>query len=495
MAETFDAVAFARLQDQLVPMWPAMTLRRREEERTLMVVSSVSADVPAEVHPLLAAYEERYLIFVLGLVRQPNTRVVYVTSQPVLPRMLDYYLELVGGVDREELRSRLVAVSVGDWSPRPLSEKILERPRLLERLRSLVPNRQRAVLLPFVTTVLEARLAVELGIPVYGPHPALGHLGTKTGSREVFAAAGIAHPRGAEGMRSVADVADAVEAMRPDGLPDEAIVKLDDAFSGFGNALVDLLGAEDRAEIERRVRRLRPEHDSLDADEFLGKLEGEGGIVEERISGAGFRSPSVQLRASPEGGVELLSTHDQLLGGPNGQTYFGCRFPAAPDYATTIAEYGYAIAEELSRRGVIGRFAVDFVATQRRDVWSVHAVEINLRNGGTTHPALALLALTEGDYDPASGRFLADGVAKHYVATDHLELPQLRSLTPDDVLDLVADSGLGWDESTQTGSVFHMVSAVAVSGRVGVTCIANDDAGADALYDKTVAVLAAATQT
>ena len=86
-------------------------------------------------------------------------------------------------------------------------------------------------------------------------------------------------------------------------------------------------------------------------------------------------------------------------------------------------------------------------------------------------------------------------MAKHYVATDHLELPQLRSLTPDDVLDLVADSGLGWDESTQTGSVFHMVSAVAVSGRVGVTCIANDDAGADALYDKTVAVLAAATQT
>jgi hypothetical protein len=32
-------------------------------------------------------------------------------------------------------------------------------------------------------------------------------------------------------------------------------------------------------------------------------------------------------------------------------------------------------------------------------------------------------------------------------------------LTPDDVLDIIADSGLGWDESTQTGSVFHMVNA------------------------------------
>ena len=364
MAGTFDAAAFVRLQAQLAPMWPVMTLRRRDEERTLVVVSSVSADVPAEVYPLLPAYEERYLIFVLGLVRQPSTRVVYVTSQPILPRMLDYYLELVPGVDREELRSRLVPVSVGDWSPRPLSEKILERPRLLERLRSLVQNRQRAVLLPFVTTALEAQLAVELGIPVYGPHPDLGHLGTKTGSREVFAAARIAHPRGAGGMRSVADVAGALEAMRPEGLPDEAIVKLDDAFSGFGNALVDLRGADDRAEIERRVRRLRPEHDSLDADGFLGKLAGEGGIVEERISGTEFRSPSVQLRNSPEGGVELLSTHDQILGGANGQTYFGCRFPADAGIRPGHGRARYAIAEELSRHGVIGRFAIDFVATR-----------------------------------------------------------------------------------------------------------------------------------
>ena len=220
----------------------------------------------------------------------------------------------------------------------------------------------------------------------------------------------------------------------------------------------------------------------------------EGGIVEERISGAGFCSPSAQLRASPEGGVELLSTHDQLLGGPNGQTYFGCRFPANPAYSKTIAEYGRAIAEELSQRGVIGRFAIDFVATRKAGEWSAHAVEINLRNGGTTHPALALLALTEGDYDEHSGRFLVDGAAKCYVATDHLEVPGLRSLTPDDVLDLIADSGLGWDDSTYTGSVLHMVSAVGVGGRVGVTCIANGVADADALYDKTVAVLAKAAR-
>ena len=73
-------------------MWPTLTLRRRDEERTMVVVSSMSVQMPAELVPLVPAYEERYLIYVLGLARAPGTRVVYVTSQPILPRMLDYYL-------------------------------------------------------------------------------------------------------------------------------------------------------------------------------------------------------------------------------------------------------------------------------------------------------------------------------------------------------------------------------------------------------------------
>ncbi len=270
-------------------------------------------------------------------------------------------------------------------------------------------------------------------------------------------------------------------------------MKLDDAVSGYGNAIVDLRGAGGRPDIERRVRTLRPEDPDLDATGFLDRLEDESGIVEERISGTDFRSPSVQLRNSPEGGSEVLSTHDQILGGATGQTYFGCRFPADAEYAPALADHGTAIAEALSRHGVIGRFAIDFVATRSdRDGgrWGIHAVEINLRNGGTTHPALTLLALTEGDYLPDQGRYLADGVAKHYVATDHLETPNLASLTPDDVFDVAEQSGLVWDDASKSGLVFHMVSAVGVAGRVGVTAVADTPASAEALYGKTEAALA-----
>ena len=77
----------------------------------------------------------------------------------------------------------------------------------------------------------------------------------------------------------------------------------------------------------------------------------------------------MQLRLSPSGQVDILSTHDQVLGGPHGQTYFGCRFPADPEYAARIAAEGLKVGRRLAREGVIGRAAVDFVAVQGDDGW------------------------------------------------------------------------------------------------------------------------------
>jgi hypothetical protein len=63
---------------------------------------------------------------------------------------------------------------------------------------------------------------------------------------------------------------------------------------------------------------------------YAAKLAGRGGIAEERITGAGLRSPSVQLQVTPFGDVEVLSTHDQVLGGPAGKAMRGARFPQIP---------------------------------------------------------------------------------------------------------------------------------------------------------------------
>ncbi|MGH8999221.1 MAG: ATP-grasp domain-containing protein [Acidimicrobiia bacterium] len=207
-------------------------------------------------------------------------------------------------------------------------------------------------------------------------------------------------------------------------------------------------------------------------------------MVEERLFGDDLCSPSVQLRISPMGDVEVLSTHDQLLGGPSGQMFLGCTFPAEESYRQLITRHARAVGSELARRGVVGRFGVDFITRRTaRGGWEAHAIEVNLRNGGTTHPALILLAMTDGQYDDDSGKFVAGGKAKHYVASDHLEHPAYRALTPDDALDVLSEPDLAWNPERLVGAVSHMTSAVAVSGRVGITAVGDSAAEAQALHE------------
>ena len=207
--------------------------------------------------------------------------------------------------------------------------------------------------------------------------------------------------------------------------------------------------------------------------------------------GEEFRSPSVQMRVTPLGKLEVLSTHDQLLGGPSGQSYLGCVFPADAAYASTITEDAVKVGERLAREGVLGRFAMDFVAVRRRDgSWETYAIELNLRKGGTTHPFLTLQFLTDGTYNAERSVFTApDGRQKHFIASDHVESPSYRTLTPDDLFDLAIRTGIHFDQTSQTGVVFHMMSALGEHGRTGLTAVAESPDEAHALYEKAVETL------
>ena len=247
------------------------------------------------------------------------------------------------------------------------------------------------------------------------------------------------HPLGVEDLRTLDDLADAVVAMRAQRpTMDSVIVKLNEGVSGAGNAVVRLSGLpspgarDERALVMQRLRDMELESKNTPFDVYVAKFAEGAGIVEERITGTDLESPSVQLRVLPGGKVELLSTHDQLLGGASGQSYLGCVFPAAPEYARLITRDAELIGQQLARDGALGRFAVDFVVVRGADgEWSSYAIELNLRKGGTTHPFLTLQFLTDGRYDPVTALFVTPrGHEKHLVATDHLESEDLRGLMP-----------------------------------------------------------------
>ena len=487
------SLRFATLQRRLVPLWSAMRLNQPGE--SIVVIPSVA---PGASHSgaELQALEER-MLFLLLLLRKPRMRVIYVTGRPVPESVLEYYLALLPGVIPRQARARLHMVATHDGSARSLAEKLLERPRVLAEIRALIPDATRSHLVPYATSPLERDLALTLGIPLYGADPVHLPFGTKTGCRRLFAETGVRHPLGAEDLHDVDGVVDALARMRA-AKPSvtQAIVKLNEGVAGRGNAVVDLRelpapGAPDeRAALARRIEAMAFERPDIILAWYLGQLAQDGGIVEERVTGAELRSPSVQLRVTPLGEVELLSTHDQLLGGPSGQTYLGCRFPADFGYAREITRDAARIGERLAQEGVLGRFAVDFVVVRERDgSWTPYAIELNLRKGGTTHPFLTLQFLTDGEYDPATALFTApSGREKHVVATDHLEDERLRGLTLDDLFDIAVRHRLHFDQARQTGVVFHMMGALAELGRVGLTAVGDSRDQADATFRRAARV-------
>jgi hypothetical protein len=130
------------------------------------------------------------------------------------------------------------------------------------------------------------------------------------------------------------------------------------------------------------------------------------------------------------------------------------------------------VGEVLANKGVLGRFAIDFVVSRSHEQWTSHAIEINLRRGGTTHPFLTLQFLTDGRYHAESSRFLTpNGDERHLVATDHFEDQSLMGLHIADLFDLVAISGIHYDQARERGVVFHMMSGMTELGRVGLTAV------------------------
>jgi hypothetical protein len=222
----------------------------------------------------------------------------------------------------------------------------------------------------------------------------------------------------------------------------------------------------------------------------------QGALVEAWLQGGeALSSPSVQGTIHPGGHVEVLSTHEQILGGVSGQTYLGCRFPADATYRAELMRHGQAVGEALAAEGALERYAVDFVARRFGERWDLQAIEVNLRQGGTTHPYMALRYATNGRIDPQSGVFRSPtGQPLFYSATDNLCDPRLRGLLPVDLIDIVAAAGLHYDPAELRGSVFHLLGCLSQYGKLGMTCIGRSPEEASRIYDATAERLMAGAE-
>jgi hypothetical protein len=488
-----ELARFALIQEKLAPLYRRV-FPDRLAPRAVVVVPSLSLD--AEVMANITGvrhYEERMLCMLM-LLRLPRAHVIFVTSEPVDPTIIDYYLHLLPGIPTAHARRRLTLFSCHDASRTPLTRKILDRPRLLARIRESIPYPELSHITCFAASPLERTLAVRLGAPIYACDPALSYLGSKSGSRRLFRDAGLLFPDGIEDLKNGNDVAEALsELKRRNPRLRRAVVKLNDGFSGEGNAVFEYRGFEGRVGRSEVVRSLKFEADREKWEGFEPKLRQMGGIVEAFIEGEGTgngSSPSVQCRINPLREVEVISTHEQVLGGPSHQIFTGCAFPAREEYRLELQQMGLTVAALLRDRGALGRFGVDFISIRESDRFKHYAIEINLRKGGTTHPFMMLQYLTDGRFEAETGLYKSpSGQPRYYFASDNLQSESYRGLTPRDLIDIAVDHNLHFHGASQRGVVFHLIGALSEFGKLGMVCVAGTRADARKLYDDTVDVL------
>ncbi len=471
-------------------------------EADILIIPSLSID-QREIQKVQGCehYEER-LLFSLMRLQNPRTRLIYLTSTPLHPSIIDYYLQLLPGIPFSHARNRLLLLSTYDSALKPLSQKILERPRLLERIRQALRH-EKAFMVCYNLTSWEAELSLKLNVPLYAAAPDVQIWGSKSGSRQIFAECGVPHPDGSDRIWNQQDLAVAACELwerQPQLL--QMVVKLNEGISGEGNALLDLrpimnlapgeaTSKERVAAISDRFATMRFQASLENWANFSGRISELGAIVEAFVEGENKRSPSVQGRITPTGEVEILSTHDQILGGPDNQIYLGCRFPADEKYRLQLQQLGLQVGKKLLEKGALERFGVDFITVdQGNGQWDIQAVEINLRKGGTTHPFMTLKLLTNGHYDLSTGLFYSQqGRPKYYIATDNLQKDSYRGLLPNDLMDIIAHHKLHFDRCTETGTVFHLMGCLSQFGKLGLTSIGDSPQEAEDMYNKVVKVL------
>lgn len=181
--------AFARLQQHFVQVWPTLPASHRVivhcPSLTLAPAQRESISHVGSVPVFESAHMSR-----LCDVADAKTDVVYIAPAPVDAAVEQYWARLLeaGGVAEAASRFRIVHPENYVRLPERLSltSKLLASPRALRRVKLMVQGRP-AFIVPGAIGDAEIDLAVALGMPLLGSHPAItAAVGSKSGARALF---------------------------------------------------------------------------------------------------------------------------------------------------------------------------------------------------------------------------------------------------------------------------------------------------------------------
>ncbi len=477
---------FLQLQKRLAKqLW--IVKEQTNKERTLVYIAGMSLDQEELAKVAGIAFYEERLLYVIGLLRNPETTVVFVTSTQIDPVILEYYFQLFGRNKQEQasMRKRWHHFYIGNSrTHKTLTRKVLSSKRVTNQVLSKIVSKEHAVLRCFNVSEDEQALAVKLGIPLFAPNPDLLHWGSKSGSRKIFKQAKLKPAYGIEDIHSMEELIAAIRKIKKQRNPEQVVIKFNYSFSGVGNAnlLLKKFPKSNKAAEQYLKKNIVPCEPGMTKVQYLKKCFEMGGIVEEWLVGDKVYSPSVQVLIEPNQEVRILSTHEQLLDPETKQVYLGARFPARKKLRPYIVDQAKAVGNALAKEGVIGPLGIDFLVVKKRGKTYTHPVEINLRKGGTTHPFQIAQMLTEGTTRPIGAMLGKNKKKVYYYSFDNIKSSQYTGLTPKQLIAIVRESGLEFDSEGNMGVALHLMGALRKYGKFGAVCIARSPKAAEQLF-------------
>lgn len=382
---------------------------------TVVVVPSIDLDGDElkRISPTIEFYEERQLYHLL-LLSDPTFRVIFLSTHPICQDIVLYYLSLdqCSNSDLNDRLSRLFLLTPDDdgFPQATLSSKVVNDHKLMLTIREIVSrvshgSAPSAGLNVFCGSDCADKLSSQLDMRLLEASGSTLYYGSKQGSRELFRSCNVPHAPGTPDvgdedlLTSLPDAKLSIERhkfirspkalaigiarqiVRKNVKPKKWIVKLNQGFSGKGNAVLDLQLIQNRDyprsvsgdalvdymanDIEDKLPEMKFECNcvSWNGNEYSGyksQIKRLGVIAEAFLEGDNQSSPSVQAVVEDTDGeyhVHILSTHEQIL---NGQIYYGCANPASDLYRHEILAHAKNIGYKLAHCGVVGHYAVDF---------------------------------------------------------------------------------------------------------------------------------------